>query len=166
MQLLTETLIRSSFVNASRKAVKDMTLPDSFGDLTDADWAELEYFGWRDPKFAHRGYIVVPQADGTLIGIALTQTESSPRSRAMCNWCRDVRLPNDVVFWAAKRAGSAGRRGATVGTLACIDFQCSHNARKDPPLPYEGYDLTAARERRIVELASRARGFASDVLSE
>lgn len=166
MQSLTETLIRSSFVNASRKTVKDMTLPESFERMSEADWAELDYYGWRDPKFANRGYIVVPAPDGGLIGAALSQTESSPRSRAMCNWCRDVRLPNDVVFWAAKRAGSAGRRGASVGTLACLDFECSRNVRKDPPLPYDGYDLAAARERRIGELASRVSGFVTDLLSD
>ena len=166
MQSLTETFIRSSFVNASRKTVKDMTLPETFEQMTEADWAELDMFGWRDPKFTRRAYIVVPNLDGDPVGIALTQAESSPRSRAMCNWCRDVRLPNEVVFWAAKRAGSAGRRGATIGTLACLDFQCSRNVRKDPPLPYDGYDMAAARVRRIDELRLRTLGFADDVLAE
>ena len=39
MQPLTESFIRSSFVNASRKEVKDMTLTEGFEALTDADWA-------------------------------------------------------------------------------------------------------------------------------
>lgn len=160
MQPLTEQFIRSSFVNASRRELKELTLPESFETLTDTDWQKLDFYGWRDAKFGRRGYVVVPQLDGAPVGILLTQAEASPRSRAMCNWCRDVRLPNDVVFWSAKRVGDAGRRGATVGTLVCREFQCSRNARNDPPPAYEGYDVAAARVRRIEELQLKAAGFA------
>lgn len=166
MHSLTETTIRSSFVNASRKTVKDMALPESFEQMTEADWATLDFYGWRDPKFARRAYVVVPTLEGGVVSVALTQTEATPNSRAMCNWCRDVRLPNDVVLWAAKRAGAAGRRGATVGILACLDFECSHNVRKDPPLPYDGYDMGAARMRRIEQLTLRTLGFVESVTAE
>ncbi|MDA3146339.1 FBP domain-containing protein [Leucobacter sp. UCMA 4100] len=162
MQPLTETLIRASFVNASRKEVKDLSLAPSFETLSDTDWQKLDYLGWRDPKFARRAYVVVPRIDASEppIGVMLKQAEASPRSRAMCNWCQDVRLPNEVVFWAAKRVGDAGRRGNTVGTLICRDFQCSKNVRNDPPPAYEGYDVAAARELRIENMRLRADGFA------
>lgn len=87
-------------------------------------------------------------------------------ARAQCSWCRDVRLPNDVVFCSAKRAGSAGRSGNTVGTLVCEDFECSQNVRKLPVLAYEGYDLEAARLRRIDELRLHAAAFAETVVGE
>lgn len=160
MQPLTESFIRSSFINASRKEVKDATLPDHLGALAEADWGGLDFLGWRDPKFARRAYVVLPRLDGDPVGIMLKQAEASPRSRAMCNWCQDVRLPNDVVFWSAKRVGDAGRRGATVGTLICRDFECSHNVRNDPPPAYQGYDVAAARAKRIDDLRLKVAGFA------
>lgn len=163
MQPLTETFIRSSFVNASRKEVKDMKLPSDFETLTDTDWGIRDFLGWRDPKQPKRGYVVLPGLDGDPAGVLLKQAEASPRSRAMCNWCRDVRLPNDVVFWSAKRAGDAGRRGNTVGTLICRDFECSRNVRNDPPPAYEGFDVAAARKRRIDELHLKIAEFAATV---
>ncbi|GAA1316332.1 FBP domain-containing protein [Leucobacter albus] len=160
MHPLTESFIRSSFVNASRRETKELSLPDHFETLSEADWAALDYYGWRDPKFARRAYAVLPLLDGDPVGVCFTQAEATPRSRAMCNWCRDVRLPNDVVFWAAKRAGAAGRRGDTVGILLCRDFECSKNVRNDPPPAYEGYDVAAARAERIDTLRLKAASFA------
>lgn len=165
MQPLTEPFIRSSFINTSRREVKELSLPGNFSELTEARWAELDFFGWRDPKFARRAYVLLPQLDGDCVGVCLTQAEGAPRSRAMCNWCQDVRLPNEVVFWSAKRVGDAGRRGNTVGTLACRDFQCSRNVRNDPPAAYEGYDTAAARVRRIDTLRLKVAGFADMLIT-
>ncbi|WP_105566766.1 FBP domain-containing protein [Microbacterium halophytorum] len=163
---LTESSIRSSFVNASRKEVKDMSVPDGLDEYGDAAWDALDFLGWRDAKFARRAYVVLPRIEGEPVGVALRQAEGSPRSRAMCNWCRDVRLPNEVVFWSAKRTGAAGRRGGTIGILICQDFQCCRNVRNDPPKPYDGYDMAAARERRIDDLRMRVDDFAADLLGE
>ncbi len=127
---ISEKTLRSSFVNASRKEVGDVTLPTDFETL---DWESLDFLGWRDPKTSRRAYTVVPTLEGDLVGILFRQAEASPRSRAQCSWCQDVKLPNDVVFYAAKRSGKAGRNGNTVGTLVCQDFQCSRNVRR--PLP-------------------------------
>lgn len=165
MQPLTESFIRSSFINASRKEVKDMTLADDFETLSDTQWLDLDFFGWRDPKFARRAYVVLPRLEGDPVGIVLKQAEASPRSRAMCNWCQDVRLPNDVVFWSAKRVGDAGRRGATVGTLVCRDFECSRNVRNDPPPAYQGYDVAAARVKRIDDLRLKVAAFAEMLIT-
>ncbi|GAA1799162.1 FBP domain-containing protein [Leucobacter iarius] len=154
---LNESTIRSSFVNASRKETKDAVLPDFLDAVA---WDALDFLGWRDPKFAKRAYVVLPSLDGDPVGVVLRQADAAPRSRAMCSWCRDVRLPNDVVFWSARRVGEAGRRGATVGTLICRDFECSHNVRNDPPPAYEGYDVAAARVQRIDELRLKVAGFA------
>ncbi|MBC9944710.1 FBP domain-containing protein [Leucobacter sp. cx-328] len=160
MQQLTETFIRSSFINASKREAKEMTIPDSVLELPVESWDRLDFLGWRDPKFARRAYVVLPRLDGDPVCVTLQQAEASPRSRAMCNWCRDVRLPNEVVFWSAKRTGAAGRRGATVGVLVCRDFECSKNVRNDPPPAYDGYDVHAARVRRIEDLQLKAAGFA------
>lgn len=165
MQPLTESFIRSPFINASRKEVKDMSLPVNFDDMSEKTWQRLDFLGWRDPKFPRRAHVVLPRFDGDPVTVLLKQAEASPRSRAMCNWCRDIRLPNDVVFWGAKRVGDAGRRGGTVGTLICRDFQCSRNVRNDPPPAYEGYDVADARAKRIDELRLRVDGFADMLLT-
>jgi len=157
---ISEKTIRTSFVNASRKETSDLTLPT---DLDTIDWDQLDYLGWRDPKIGRRAYAVVPTLEGDLIGILFRQAEASPRSRAQCSWCQDVKLPNDVVFYSAKRSGPAGRNGNTVGTLVCQDFQCSRNVRKTPPLAYEGFDVEAARLQRIEDLQLRAAAFAAEV---
>lgn len=157
---ISETTIRASFVNASRKETNDITMPT---DLDDLVWDDLDFLGWRDPKTSRRAYVVVPTLDGTLVGILFRQAEASPRSRAQCSWCQDVKLSNDVVFYSAKRSGMAGRNGNTVGTLVCQDFQCSRNVRVTPPLAYEGFDVHAARLRRIEDLQLRAAGFAAEV---
>ena len=156
MIFLDESAIRDSFVNASRKEVSDLTLP---ADLATVDWDALDYLGWRDPKVAKRAYIVVPTDDGP-VGIILKQAEASPRSRAQCSWCQDIRLPNDVVLYSARRVGPAGRNGNTVGTLICSEFQCSVNVRTLPPSAYLGFDREAARQQRIDVLRERASDFA------
>lgn len=157
---ISEPQLRSAFVNASRKEASQIVVPDA---LDAVDWASLDFLGWRDPKLPRRAYAVIPTLDGELVGILFQQAETSPRARALCSWCQDVRLPNEVVFLSAKRAGAAGRKGDTIGTLVCERFQCSANVRKLPPLPYEGYDREAARERRIDDLRLRAAGFAHAV---
>ncbi len=159
---LAEGDIRSSFVNASRKEVSDLTLPADFGER---DWEALDYLGWRDPKIARRAYAVLPSLDGRVVGVLLRQAEASPRSRAQCSWCEDVTLPNDVVLYSAKRAGAAGRKGDTIATLICQDFECSRNVRRLPPLAYEGFDREAARLQRIDALRLHAAGFAENLMA-
>ncbi|MEY2848592.1 MAG: hypothetical protein RI885_1257 [Actinomycetota bacterium] len=157
---ITEKSLRASFVNASRKEVSDLTLPTDFDTL---EWPTLDYLGWRDPKIGKRAYAVIPLPDGEPIGVQLRQAEASPRSRAQCSWCQDVRLPNDVVFYSAKRSGTAGRGGNTIGTLLCEAFQCSRNVRMTPPLAYEGFDVDAARLKRIEVLRLRAVTFVTEL---
>lgn len=158
---VTLDVIRASFVNASRKEVSDLALPPGFDGI---DFDTLDFVGWRDPKMPKRSYVVIPAGpDDKPVGILLRQADAAPAARAQCSWCQDVRLPNDVVFFSAKRAGSAGRRGDTVGTLICAEFQCSANVRKPPPPAYLGFDVEAARQERMAALRERAAGFAANV---
>jgi FBP C-terminal treble-clef zinc-finger len=156
----TEQQIRASFVNASRKEVSDMSLPLDFAETR---WDELDYFGWRDRKLGRRSYVVV-ELDGAPVGVVLRQAEATARSRPQCTWCQDVNLTHDVVFYSAKRAGEDGRKGDTVGTLVCTNFECSATVRKRPTVAYVGFDVDAARLQRIAGLQERARGFVLSVL--
>ncbi len=165
---LSESTIRASFVNATRKELNDLVLPPAFDEL---DWSRLDYLGWRDRKNPRRAFVVIPAVPGAdpgdgwgdPVGIMLRQAEATPRTRAQCSWCRDVHLPNDVVFYSARRAGAGGRNGNTVGTLVCAEFECSANVRKTPPVAYVGFDVEAARAERIENLRMRAAGFAAEV---
>lgn len=158
---LDDAVIRASFVNPTRKELAELALPD----LADITWANLDYLGWRDPKFAKRAWIVVPVAD-ELVGVVLKQADADPRRRAQCSWCQDVTLPNDVVLYGARRAGHGGRNGNTLGTLVCESFQCSKNVRMLPPSAYLGFDREAARQERIVMLRERSASFALSVAEE
>jgi hypothetical protein len=153
---LTESVLRASLINASLRERQSLTPPPNLDDLP---WADLDYLGWRDRKVPSLGYAVV-EVDGSPVGMLLRQAERKPRSRAQCSWCEDVTLPNDVVFFGARRAGKAGRNGDTIGTLVCANFECSANVRRRPPLAYIGFDVDAERLRRIDALSEHARNFA------
>jgi len=159
MLVLDDTTIRASFVNATRKELADLLLPD----LAEIDWDRLDYLGWRDARLSKRAYILVPLPDGP-VGIVLKQAEASPRTRAQCSWCQDITLPNDVVLYGARRSGAAGRNGNTVGTLICSNFECSRNVRTLPPTAYIGFDVEAARDRRIATLRTRSGDFATGIV--
>ncbi|MRG58412.1 FBP domain-containing protein [Agromyces sp. CFH 90414] len=161
MTPITESQIRSSFVNASRKEVSDVSLPADFDRL---DWERLEFLGWRDRKFPQRGYVVTEVGD-RLVGVLLKRADATPRARAQCTWCQDVELADEVVFYSARLAGAAGRKGDTIGTLCCADFGCSVNARKRPPAVYPGFDFDAAKAQRVAGLRERVSAFAAAVLA-
>ncbi|MDM4763841.1 FBP domain-containing protein [Galbitalea sp. SE-J8] len=156
---LDDKTIRGAFINASRKELSDLSLPD----LDAVDWDALDYLGWRDRRIARRAYVVIPTDDGP-VGILLRQAEASYRTRAQCALCQDVTLPNEVVFYSAKRPGPAGRNGDTVGTLICADFQCSANVRKPPPPAYLGFDIEAARQERMASLRTRIANLARSLV--
>ncbi|WP_120338811.1 FBP domain-containing protein [Cryobacterium soli] len=159
---LTPTAIKASFVNASRKVVADITLPTGFDEI---DWPGVDFLGWTDPKMKRRAYVVVPVDDGEPVGIVLRQADASPARRAQCSWCRDVKLPNEVVLFSAQRAGASGRNGNTIATWVCAEFQCSVNVRKLPSMAYIGFDVAAARLDRMAMLRTRSAGFVAEVLA-
>jgi len=152
---VTEREIRASFINASRKEASSLTLPPSFDEI---DFDRLDYLGWTDPKLPRRAYVIAPGTDGP-IGVLLQHAEQRFRTKALCSWCEDVTLRNDVQFFSARKAGAAGRNGGTIGTLICTNFGCSASVRRLPPLAYEGYDQEAARDLRILRLQEHVQGF-------
>jgi hypothetical protein len=159
MTPITERDIRAAFVNASRKEVADLTLPVDFAER---DFDRLDYLGWADPKLPRRAYVVV-ELDDSAVAVLLRQAEQRVGARAMCSWCDDVTLANDVQFFSARKAGPAGRKGDTIGTLVCANFACSAAVRKLPPLAYEGFDREAARDERIRRLGEHVRAFVREL---
>ena len=159
MLQLSDQDIRASLVNVSMRERKALTLPANFATQR---WDNLDYLGWRDPKIPGIGYVFVELESGP-VGILLSQAKGRMQTRPQCSWCTDVQLPNEVVFFSAKRAGAAGRNGDTIATLACANFECSANVRKLPSMAYIGFDVEAARVRRIEALGEHVRNFVRDV---
>lgn len=165
MHALTEKQIRDSFVNASRREAQQATLPD----LDALDWDRLDYVGWRDRKAPLAAYAVL-EIDGAPTGVLLRSSDRTRRrSRAVCAWCEDVVVTDDVTLYVARRGGASGRRGNTVGTLICTDFLCSANVRRPPTRTEAGSDVEAVREemvaRRVAGLRERSTRFVAEVLS-
>lgn len=161
MRPIDERALRASFINASRKEASDISLPPGFAEL---DVEKLDYLGWVDPKLPRRSY-VASWVDDVVTGVILQRAEQRVISRAQCSWCEDVTLRNDVQLYVARKAGAAGRKGDTIGTLVCAEFGCSKNVRVLPPLAYDGYDRELARELRIVKLQEHVSAFIAAVQS-
>ncbi|MGV2985483.1 FBP domain-containing protein [Microbacterium sp. AGC85] len=155
MRPIDERAIRASFINASRKEVSSVSLPQGFAEV---DFDKIDYLGWSDPKFPRRAYVIA-EVDDTLTGVLLQRAEQRVLSRAQCSWCEDVTLRNDVQLYSARKAGADGRKGDTIGTLVCAEFGCSHNVRRLPPLAYEGYDRETARDLRILRMQENVTAF-------
>jgi hypothetical protein len=158
MRPIDDARVRASFINASQSESKQVTVPD----LDSIAWEKIDFLGWRDPKFTQVGYVVL-QLDDVTTGLLLRQHVRAPNARAQCSWCSDVELPNEVVYFSAKRTGDAGRKGDTVGTLVCANFECNNNARKRPREAYLGFDVEAARQRRITATLENVEQFARGI---
>ncbi|WP_456843809.1 FBP domain-containing protein [Cellulomonas sp. P5_C6] len=163
MNPLTEKIVRASFVNCSKREAAQLTLPP---DLADLRWDRLDYLGWIDRKAPLRAYVVLPVED-SLVGVTLRSPEgAAKRRRAVCAWCEDVYATEDVSMYVARRAGSPGRNGDTIGTLICTRFDCSSNVRRKPTIIEGGDDPAGFVQRRIEDLHEHTAKFAREVLRE
>lgn len=135
MHAYTPDQILSAFRGATRSEVKKVTFAADFDTV---EFDALEYYGWTDPKI--------------------------PGGRTMCTWCNDVTLPEEAVLYSVRRAGAAGRRGGTLGTLICADFGCSRNVRRLPPAFHKDTDLDSIRAERVEDLRRKVHGFVDKVL--
>ncbi|MEU6462825.1 FBP domain-containing protein [Streptomyces sp. NPDC046976] len=123
MKRLTEQDIRSSFVNCSKGEAKRLAVPR---DLEERPWEDLDFLGWRDPGAPDRSYLVT-EREGRLVGVAL-RYPSSQRGflhRSMCSLCLTTHRGGGVSLMTARKAGTAGREGNSVGLYMCTDLACS-----------------------------------------
>jgi len=155
---LTESQIRTSFVNLTGGEAKRANLPT---DLATTSWTELDYLGWRDPKSPQRGYLVA-EHDGVLrgIGLRLAAHTAGPR-KTMCSLCMTV---GDVTLMVAARAGRSGQAGNTVGTYVCTELVCSLYARDKLRPRGEIARETMAVEQKIQRLRGNLDEFVARVL--
>lgn len=152
MRPLTEEDVHSSFVNAMDDELRLLALPSDFM-LT--DWDHLDFFAWRDPRSRGRGYVIA-EVQGHPTGVVLRAADGSSRARsAMCNLCHTMQPADQVALFTARRAGSAGSQGDSIGTYICRDLSCHENVRLAAPLaPSEmraSVDLKIDGTRRRIE---------------
>lgn len=161
MHPLTEAQIRASFVNATRREAAVATLPS----LADQPWDRLEYLGWRDRKAPLSAYVVL-ELDDEPVGVLMRAGDGrrAPR-RAVCAWCEDVVVTDDVSLYVARRGGAPGRRGDTIGTLVCTEFGCSRNVRRPPTRSEAGTldERDSIVARRIERLRERSSRFVAEI---
>lgn len=156
--------VQSSFINASKKVVSSMRFPLKSAEewLASQDWEQLDYVGWRDPKFTQRAYLIVPGPIAPRgIVLQLSDTVTAHR-KIMCELCRDIRCDTPVKLFVASKRGASGRAGNTVGTLICENFSCSRNVRRELPpsqIPLGDVDpntrLIESLQHRSAEFADR-----------
>ncbi|HWS49740.1 MAG TPA: FBP domain-containing protein [Microbacterium sp.] len=130
MRALTEADVRASFVNADEAELRVMEMPHDFMLI---DWDYLDFFAWRDPSAGRRGYVLI-EHEGRVIGVVLRISEPGRGRSGMCNICHTMQPGNQVALLSARRAGSAGARGDSVGTYMCADLSCHENVRLAHPL--------------------------------
>ncbi|WP_369174597.1 FBP domain-containing protein [Streptomyces sp. R28] len=123
MKPLTEQDIRNSFINCSKGEAKRLSVPR---DLDERPWDDLDFLGWRDPGAPDRSYLVT-EREGRPVGVTL-RFPSSQRGflhRSMCSLCLTTHPGGGVSLMTARKAGTAGREGNSVGLYMCTDLACS-----------------------------------------
>ncbi|MFC7456146.1 FBP domain-containing protein [Brachybacterium sp. GCM10030267] len=162
MNPLTESQIRSSFVNASKGDAKRASLPD----LAQVRWDQLDYLGWQDAKRPRLHYVAL-EVDGFVACLLLRGNDTSPTRKMLCAWCEDVIDGLHAASFVAPLAGDSGRRGNSIGTAICADFRCSKNVRRAPtPVEIRTEDpalLEYYREQKIAGLQERSAAFVRSV---
>jgi hypothetical protein len=163
VQPLSEKDIRGSFVNCSKGEAQRLSVPR---DLAELDWDSRDFLGWRDPGAPERAYLIAARADG-LTGVALRAAPGGKRgftSRSMCSLCLTTRTAGGVTLMTARRAGSAGRQGNSVGQYLCTDLACSLYAR-GLRSPAAGADLdeSLAPEEKVARMLANLDTFLDHV---
>ncbi|WP_243074163.1 FBP domain-containing protein [Microbacterium sp. SS28] len=159
MRPLTENEIRDAFVNAAPDELRLVALPLDFV-LT--DWDHLDFFAWRDPRTRGRGYLIA-EVEGEPTAVVLRAADGTSRARsAMCNLCHTMQPADQVALFTARKAGTGGTHGDSVGTYICSDLSCHENVRLAAPLAPS--ELRASVDRKIDGTRRRTEAFVERVL--
>ena len=159
MRQLTEDDIREAFANANDEDLRLLTLPLDFL-LT--DWDHLDFLAWRDPRTKGRGYLVGELGSGP-IGVVLRAADGTSRAgSALCNVCHTMQPADQVSLFTARKSGTAGAHGDSVGTYICADLSCHETVRLAAPLAPN--EVRASVDRKIDGTTRRAEAFVESVL--
>ena len=159
MNTFSDAALRRCFVNASRSESAAITFP---ADFSAPDLESVPVFGWRDPKLPLRAYLIVADPrSGEPAGVLLRAPDASAgrKRRVICALCEDIHSEDEVLMYVARRAGSRGRNGDSVGTLIHAEFGCARNAVAEPPASAFVRDPEQAAVERLAALRTRAGQF-------
>lgn len=161
MRAVTEDEARRALGNVSDEERARMSVPTAFLLL---EWDHTDFAAWRDPKIRDRGYILV-ETGGTVRGIMLRASDPGSRVHAgICNMCHTLQPGDQVTTFSARRGGDRGRRGDSIGTMACADLTCHDSVRLAAPLaPGE---VRTDVDHRIDSTRSRIESFVDAVLED
>ncbi len=139
-------------MNCTKGEAKRLAIPSVEG----VRWAELDFFGWRDPASTVLGGMALWH-NGEPVSLVLRATpRPASNKQRMCSLCHTFHSSSDVAFMAANRAGSRVREGNTVAAAMCADLACSLYARKlkQPKRvqPQEPLDLDGRVARLVLNL--------------
>ena len=159
MRQLTEEELRDAIANATDDELRVFASPLDFV-LT--DWDHLDFLAWRDPRTRGRGYLV-GEIDGRPVGVVMRAAEGSSRAgAAFCNVCRTMQPADQVSLFTARKAGSAGAQGDSVGTYICADLSCHESVRLAAPLAPN--EVRASVDRKIDGTRRRTEAFVESVV--
>ena len=159
MRPLTEQEVRTSFVNAADDELRLMALPSVF---LITDWDHLDFLAWRDPRTRGRGYVIA-ELGGRPVGVVLRAADGTSRARsAMCNVCHTMQPADQVALFTARKSGTAGSHGDSIGTYICADLSCHETVRLAAPLAPN--EVRASVDRKIDGTTRRAEAFVESVL--
>ncbi|MFC7262872.1 FBP domain-containing protein [Streptomyces lutosisoli] len=164
MRSLTEQDIRNSFINCSKGEAKRLAIPR---DLDELPWDDLDFLGWRDPGAPDRSYVVT-ERDDALAGITLRFPSSQHGflHRSMCSLCLTTHPGNGVSLMTARKAGTAGREGNSVGVYICADLDCSLYVRgKKVPPSGSRFEETLTMEEQIARTVRNLSAFLEKLMA-
>ncbi|MFE9580668.1 FBP domain-containing protein [Nocardia sp. NPDC006044] len=163
MKPVTERDIRSSFINCSKTEAKKLPVPKN---LDDQPWDDLDFLGWSDPSLPGRAYLVVPNDNDELIGVALRYETGGTGRAQMCSICLTTHTGSGVSLLTAAKAGPSGRKGNTVGTYMCTDLACSLYARgKKTPALGNRYRENLNPEQKVERMLANMQAFVARLYS-
>ncbi|MEU0052367.1 FBP domain-containing protein [Streptomyces sp. NPDC006309] len=158
MRPVTEPDIRDSFINCSKGEAKRLAVPR---DLGERPWADLDFLGWRDPGAPDRSFLVT-ERDGRLIGVTLRYPASQRGflHRSMCSLCLTTHPGGGVSLMTARKAGTAGREGNSVGLYMCTDLACPLYVRgKKVPDSGARFEESLTVEEQIARMTGNLSAF-------
>ncbi|MFC9975791.1 FBP domain-containing protein [Spirillospora sp. NPDC127200] len=167
MQAITESDLRSCFVNCSKGDAKRLNLP---ADFAQSPWDDLDFLGWRDPKAPDRAYLIAETGD-RLTGIALRYASAPGKARgfnstSLCSFCQTAHTGGGVALMSARRSGEAGKRGNTVGQYLCADLACSLYLRgKKQTLLGRAHDDGIPLEEKVARVKANLDAFVTSVIA-
>jgi len=158
MKPLSEKEVRAAFVNCSKGEAQRVSMPR---DLAEQPWDDLDFLGWRDPGAPDRTYLVT-EYEGRMIGVAL-RFPSQRRGylhRSLCSVCLTTHPGSGVSLMTARKAGTAGREGNSVGMYMCTDLACSLYVRGlKKPAPGGRFHESLTLDEQIERGRANLNGF-------